>query len=64
LAEALKLQLNNNVAKNVIMFLGDGMGVATVTAGRIYAGQLRNKTGEEWNLAFDKFPHVSLSKVS
>ena len=39
------------------------MGVSTVTAGRIYAGQLRNQSGEEFLLAFDKFPHVALSKV-
>jgi len=65
LTDALKLQtLNTNVAKNVILFLGDGMGLSTVTAGRIYAGQLRNQSGEEFKLAFDMFPHVALSKVS
>jgi alkaline phosphatase len=30
---------NTNIAKNVIMFLGDGMGISTVTAARIYKGQ-------------------------
>ena len=34
-------------AKNVILFIGDGMGISTVTAGRIYAGQKRGQTGEE-----------------
>lgn len=63
LREALSITLNKNVAKNVILFLGDGMGISTITAGRIYAGQRRNKTGEEAPLAFDKFPHVALSKV-
>ena len=63
LNEALKRQPNTNRARNVIMFLGDGMGPATVTAGRIYSGQLNHQTGEEANLAFDKFPHVALSKV-
>ena len=60
--------MNNNapivgVAKNVILFLGDGMGVSTVTAGRILAGQLQGENGENHQLSFDKFPNVALSKV-
>jgi alkaline phosphatase len=38
-------------AKNVILFLGDGLGVSTVTAARILEGQLRGKSGEENLLA-------------
>ena len=34
-------------AKNVILFLGDGMGISTVTAARILAGQLKGMSGEE-----------------
>ena len=64
LKEAVDLERNTNVAKNVILFLGDGMGVSTVTAGRIYAGQQAGLSGEEHQLAFDKFPHVALTKVS
>ncbi|KAL1138127.1 hypothetical protein AAG570_009819 [Ranatra chinensis] len=45
------------------MFLGDGMSIATVTAARIYAGQLKGAPGEENNLAFDNFPHTGLSKT-
>ncbi|KAM9298947.1 alkaline phosphatase-like isoform 2-T2 [Gastrophryne carolinensis] len=64
LRKALNLQnLNTNVAKNVIMFLGDGMGVPTVTATRILKGQLAGKPGEETVLEMDKFPHVALSKT-
>lgn len=33
--------LNKNIAKNLIIFLGDGMGISTVTAGRIRKGQLQ-----------------------
>jgi alkaline phosphatase len=40
--EILNHQINKNVAKNVILFLGDGMGISTVTAGRIRKGQLIN----------------------
>ena len=52
------------VARNVILFLGDGMGVPTVTAARILQGQMQGKNGEEHQLSFDKFPHVALSKAS
>ncbi|KAM9035270.1 alkaline phosphatase, tissue-nonspecific isozyme [Sarcophilus harrisii] len=64
LQHALKLQeLNTNIAKNAIMFLGDGMGVSTVTATRILKGQLHHMSGEEFQLEMDKFPFVALSKT-
>lgn len=47
-------------AKNVILFIGDGMGVSTVTAARIYEGQKRGQTGEENLLSFEKLPHTAL----
>ncbi len=50
-------------AKNIILFIGDGMGVSTVTASRIFAGQLRGESGEENSLSFGKFPVVGLSKT-
>jgi alkaline phosphatase len=51
-------------AKNVIMFLGDGMSVATLAATRAYIGQSEGKPGEEVELSFEKFPHTGISKVS
>jgi alkaline phosphatase len=50
-------------ARNVIIFIGDGMGVSTVTATRIYAGQQRGVDGESYELAMDTFPHVALSRT-
>ncbi len=50
-------------AKNVIVFLGDGMGLTTVTAARILAGQLRGEHGEENQLAFEQLPHLCLAKT-
>jgi alkaline phosphatase len=50
-------------AKNVILFLGDGMGISTVTAARIYVGQKMGKSGEEHELSFDKFSNVALAKT-
>ena len=45
------------------LFLGDGMDIATVTAGRILKGQLQGKNGEETKLAMDQFQHAALSRV-
>ncbi|GFY79137.1 alkaline phosphatase, tissue-nonspecific isozyme [Trichonephila inaurata madagascariensis] len=54
---------NYNVAKNLILFIGDGMGMTTVTTARILRGQKGGQTGEENELAFDKFEYVALAKV-
>lgn len=52
-------------AKNVILFIGDGMGVSTVTAARILAGQQLGLKGggEEHQLAMDKLPWSAFSKT-
>ena len=50
-------------ARNVILFLGDGMGITTVTAARILEGQRRGESGEENVLAFESFPYTAFSKV-
>ncbi|MBD8530809.1 MULTISPECIES: alkaline phosphatase [unclassified Massilia] len=44
-------------AKNVIFFLGDGMGINTLTAARIYA------VGEEGELAIDTLPESAFVKT-
>lgn len=49
--------------RNVILFLGDGMGISTVTAARIHAGQKLGLAGEEHTLSFEQFPHVALVKT-
>ena len=51
------------LAKNVILFIGDGMGVSTVTAIRILDGQQKGMSGEENILSFERFEHVALSKT-
>ncbi|MEM8798598.1 MAG: alkaline phosphatase [Pseudomonadota bacterium] len=50
-------------ARNIILFIGDGMGLSTVTAGRIYQGQKRGTDGESFVLPFETFPHVALAKT-
>lgn len=63
LANAKKLQPNNSKAKNIILFIGDGMGISTVTGSRIFEGQQRGVDGERNQLAFEKLPYVALSKT-
>ena len=52
------------VARNVILFVGDGMGLATITASRILRGQREGTPGEETRLAWEHFPAVALARVS
>jgi alkaline phosphatase len=63
LARQLTVVPNTGKAKNVILFLGDGMGISTVTAGRIYDGQLKGVDGESNSLSFEKLSYAALSKT-
>ncbi|WP_394192910.1 alkaline phosphatase [Pseudoalteromonas atlantica] len=58
-----KIVKESGKAKNIILFVGDGMGVSTVTAARILAGQLEGKMGEEHLLSFDTMPFSGFSKT-
>ena len=44
-------------AKNVILFIGDGMGVSTITATRVYS------VGVAGQLVVDQFPYTALSRT-
>jgi alkaline phosphatase len=50
-------------AKNVIVFLGDGMSLTTVAAARILEGQRKGGPGENNRLAWETFPATALSKT-
>src|SRR5690606_37268001 len=50
-------------AKNVIVFLGDGMSLTTVAAARIFDGQRAGTPGEEHLLSWERFPHTAFSKT-
>ncbi|KAG8272408.1 hypothetical protein J6590_041704 [Homalodisca vitripennis] len=50
-------------ARNVVLMVGDGMGLATLTAARLFRGQRQGKLGEDTELAWDRFPAVALAKV-
>ena len=50
-------------AKNVILFVADGMDPTTVAAARIFDGQSRGEDGEENLLSFEEFPNIAMSKT-
>ena len=50
-------------AKNIILFLGDGMSLTTIAAARIFEGQRNGASGEENRLAFEEFPYTALSRT-
>lgn len=58
-----KPYLENKKAKNIIFVLGDGMGVSTLTAARIFVGQQKGLLGEEFSLSFEQFPYSALIKT-
>src|ERR687891_649115 len=44
-------------ARNVIFFIGDGMGVSTITATRVFS------VGVDGKLVVDQFPYTALSRT-
>ena len=59
----LAQRANVKSARNIILFIGDGMGVSTVTAARILDGQSKGTQGEKNILSFETFPNVALVKT-
>jgi len=62
-APVIKQVYDGAKAKNIILFIGDGMGVSTVTAAGIFDGQSKGMSGEGNKLSFEEFPYVSLVKT-
>ena len=62
-AQAAGRSAMSGKAKNVILFVGDGMSLATVSAARILDGQRKGGPGEENALSWEDFPHTALSKT-
>ncbi|MEZ5670832.1 MAG: alkaline phosphatase [Alphaproteobacteria bacterium] len=63
LLATLAQQPNTNRARNVILFVGDGFGVSTLTATRIFEGQSQGLDGESYELPTDLFPYAALSRT-
>ena len=59
-------KMNTDIAKNIILFIGDGMSSPTLTAARIFQAQ-RDKNNTEMPesnyLFFERLPHMGHSKV-
>src|SRR5688572_33480965 len=55
--QSIGSRVEGRQAKNIIFFIGDGMGVSTVTAGRIFS------VGVGGQLVLDQFPHTALSRT-
>uniref|UniRef100_A0A336KWJ5 alkaline phosphatase n=1 Tax=Culicoides sonorensis TaxID=179676 RepID=A0A336KWJ5_CULSO len=54
----VNLKRNMKIAKNVILFLGDGLSVNTITATRSYINKNMNE-----HLNFEKFPFTGMAKT-
>ena len=63
LEATLALKPNTGTAKNIILFVGDGMGITTVTASRIYQGQKGKRDGVSNKLVFESLPYSAFSRT-
>ncbi|MDB5481592.1 MAG: alkaline phosphatase [Caulobacteraceae bacterium] len=61
--QARKPASSRTHARNVILFIGDGMGLSTITAARILEEQQKGQTGKENQLSFEAFPATALAKT-
>ena len=62
--EMQESSINTNIAKNIILFIGDGMSNPTISAARILKGiQEKNPYPERGFLSFERFPHLGRIKV-
>ena len=63
LAQRMALVPNTGKAKNIILMIGDGMGIPMITASRIYDGEQKKVDGVSNKLAFETLPYAALSRT-
>ncbi|MBM3603247.1 MAG: alkaline phosphatase [Alphaproteobacteria bacterium] len=63
LGERLNAEPNTGTARNVILFVADGMGIGTNYGIRLYMGQQEGLLGEEYNLPYDLFQNSAIMKT-
>jgi alkaline phosphatase len=63
LRSRLSIEPDQREARNLVLMIGDGNGVNSVTATRIFAGQEQGLDGEEFQLAYEKMPYLALLKT-
>lgn len=59
-------KVNTKIAKNVILFVGDGMSLNTVTAANLYKAKIvdgDNDAPESHHLTFQRLDNVAFSKA-
>lgn len=62
-AQAAERGAMGGQARNIILFVGDGMGISTVSAARILEGQRAGRPGEEQQLSWEQFPATAISRT-
>ena len=60
LAQRLAVRPIEGRARNVILFIGDGMGISTLSAARLLGAEQAGRAGENVPLAMDGLPHAAL----
>lgn len=55
------VKIHTNLAKNVTMFLGQGMGISIVTTSRIRKDQLQGQLGEDFVTEIEQFDYLGLA---
>lgn len=63
LSDKLATVANTNTAKNVILVVSDGNGVGANYAARVWRGQQEGGYGDDYVMAYEKFPHLALAKT-
>ncbi|CAL1289807.1 unnamed protein product [Larinioides sclopetarius] len=63
LARQLRKTENKNVAKNIVLIIGDGMSLATVAAARVLKGQKAGRPGVGEEMLYETFPNVGLART-
>lgn len=63
LSALLDAPVRTGRARNVILFIGDGMGISTQTAARIYQGQMAARDGESTRTAVESLPFSALVRT-
>ncbi|XP_050689642.1 alkaline phosphatase-like isoform X3 [Eriocheir sinensis] len=60
--KAIGQEVNTGRAKNIVLFVGDGLRLPVSTAARLYKGQQYGQSTEQSCLLWDKFPYTGLLK--
>lgn len=63
LQRTLRRQPNYNVARNIVLIVGDGMSLATIAAARVLKGQKAGRKGIGEEMLYETFPSTGLART-